>query len=64
MLKNKKRSLLIFYLTTYGRMFAEGKTKAYSESQYMLEISLRLWSYCKDIFNNIDKFVRFKTEMV
>ena len=40
------------------------KTKAYSKSQYMLEISLRLWSYCKDIFNNINKFVRFKTEMV
>lgn len=40
------------------------KTKAYSKSQYMLEISLRLWSYCKDIFNNVNKFVRFKTEMV
>ena len=49
---------------TYGRMFAEGKTKAYSKSQYMLEISLRLWSYCKDIFNNVNKFVKFKTEMV
>ena len=26
------------------------KTKAYSKSQYMLEISLRLWSNFKDIF--------------
>ena len=48
---------------TYGRMFAERKTKDYSKSQYMLEISLRLWNYCKDIFNNINKIVRFKTEM-
>ena len=30
----------------------------------MLEISLRLWSNFKDIFNNIDKFAKFKIEMV
>ena len=49
---------------TYGLMFAEGKTKTYSKYQYMLEISLRLCSCCKDIFNNINKFVRFKIEMM
>ena len=39
------------------------KTKSYSKSQYMLEISVRLWSYFKDIFSNIDKFIKFKTEV-
>ena len=39
----------------------QGKTKDYSKSQYMLKISLRPWSYCKDIFNDINKFIRFKT---
>jgi hypothetical protein len=61
--KIKKEVYLFFYLMTYGRMFAEGKTKDYSKFQYMLEILLRLWNYYKDIFNNINKFVRFKTEM-
>ena len=58
--KIKKEVYLFFYLMTYGRMFVKEKTKDYSKSQYMLEISLRLWNYCKDIFNNINKFVRFK----
>ena len=35
------------------------KSKGYSKSQYMLEISLNLWMYKKDIFKNIKKYSRY-----
>ena len=36
------------------------KSKGYSKSQYMLEISLNLWMYKKRIFNkNIDKYSKY-----
>ena len=35
------------------------KTKAYSKSKYMLEISLNLWMYSKNIFNDTIKYCRY-----
>ena len=40
------------------------KSKAYSKSQYMLEISLNLWMNMKDIFKNIVKYCLYSGELV
>lgn len=40
------------------------KSKAYSKSKEMLEVSIRLWINMKEIFEDIVKYSRFKNECV